>query len=104
MLLIGGGIAAAVGLLVVLMAVTAGNVSSDPAAQAGGAALGAFGGLMLALIVMLGLATYFLPTFVAMFRGHRQVLAIFMLNFLGGWLLLGWIGAIVWACTEDRSH
>jgi hypothetical protein len=24
-----------------------------------------------------------------------------MLNLLGGWTLLGWIVAIVWACTTD---
>jgi hypothetical protein len=28
-------------------------------------------------------------------------LAIGVLNFFLGWTLLGWIGALVWACTAD---
>jgi Superinfection immunity protein len=34
-------------------------------------------------------------------RGHRQSLAIFILNLLAGWTAIGWIIAIVWACTAD---
>jgi hypothetical protein len=44
---------------------------------------------------------YFLPFIVANMRGHCQSLAIFMLNLLAGWTVLGWVVAIVWACTDN---
>lgn len=50
------------------------------------------------------LALYFVPTFIAMGRSHHQVAAIFMLNLLLGWTVLGWIGAMIWACTAIRRH
>jgi cyanate permease len=56
---------------------------------------------------LLSLATilfvYFLPALVARQRQHQQVLAIFMLNLLLGWTGLGWIGALVWACTNPAQ-
>jgi hypothetical protein len=45
------------------------------------------------------LLIYFIPAMVASSREHQQRLAIFMLNLLLGWTALGWIIAIVWACT-----
>jgi hypothetical protein len=47
------------------------------------------------------IAAYLLPFVVAVSRRHRQRLAIFCLNLLLGWTLLGWIAALVWACTSD---
>jgi hypothetical protein len=48
-------------------------------------------------------AIYFLPCIVASVRKRRQrqQLAIFILNLLLGWTVLGWIAALVWACTTD---
>jgi hypothetical protein len=54
----------------------------------------------LALLLVL-LFFYMLPTMIAASRHHRQLLAIGVLNFFLGWTLLGWIGALVWACTAD---
>jgi Superinfection immunity protein len=51
------------------------------------------------LLVLLVL--YFLPTVVASERKHRNRMAITMLNILLGWTLLGWVIAMVWACTAD---
>jgi hypothetical protein len=50
---------------------------------------------------MLILATliYFLPTILALARGHLSTLAIFLLNLFLGWTLLGWIIALIWSCT-----
>ena len=48
-------------------------------------------------------AIYFLPTIIAAIREHHNAGAIFMLNLLLGWTLLGWIIAIVWACTAVKS-
>jgi len=38
---------------------------------------------------------YFLPTFIACRRAHRQSDAIFVLNLLAGWTVVGWVVAIV---------
>ena len=50
---------------------------------------------------MLILATliYFLPTIIALARGHLSTLAIFLLNLFLGWTLLGWLIALIWSCT-----
>jgi ABC-type transport system involved in cytochrome c biogenesis permease component len=44
---------------------------------------------------------YFIPAYVAFRRWHRSDLAIFVLNLFLGWTALGWILALVWACTGD---
>lgn len=46
------------------------------------------------------LALYFLPTIIAYHRRHRNLLAILILNIFLGWTLLGWVGALVWACLQ----
>jgi hypothetical protein len=53
------------------------------------------------LLAMLLLLVYFVPTMVAHGRNHRQRLAITVLNTVLGWTLIGWAGALVWACTTD---
>ena len=55
---------------------------------------------LLALFI-LGVYLYFVPTIVAYKRHHRQTLAITVLNVVLGWTVLGWAGALVWACTSD---
>jgi hypothetical protein len=46
---------------------------------------------------------YFIPAVVAVRRHHRQRLAITVLNVLLGWTLIGWVVALVWACTADTQ-
>ncbi|NTV98339.1 MAG: superinfection immunity protein [Chlorobiaceae bacterium] len=46
------------------------------------------------------LIMYFLPAIIAVLRGHPQKLPIFILDFLAGWTVVGWIVAVVWACTK----
>lgn len=55
-------------------------------------------------LVLIGVAllAYFFPSIVASMRHHHNALAIFMLNLLLGWTLLGWLGALIWACTDPR--
>jgi len=43
---------------------------------------------------------YFLPAFIAMCRGHRNALAISVLNLLAGWTCVGWLIALVWAFSN----
>lgn len=44
---------------------------------------------------------YLLPTICAWNRRHRNDRAIFVLNLLLGWTLIGWILAMVWAWTDN---
>lgn len=53
-------------------------------------------------IWLLILAVYFFPGVVASMRGHHNAGAIFVLNLLLGWTLLGWVAALVWACTAVK--
>ena len=46
-------------------------------------------------------ALYFLPTLVALGRGHRNAGAIIAVNLLIGWMFIGWVIALVWAMTEN---
>jgi T4 superinfection immunity protein len=47
---------------------------------------------------------YFVPGLFAWFRHHRNRCAIFFLNLLTGWTLIGWIAALIWACVgEERK-
>lgn len=52
--------------------------------------------LALALLIM-----YFAPAMLAWHEKHPQRAAIFALNSLLGWTLLGWIIALVWALTRS---
>jgi Superinfection immunity protein len=54
----------------------------------------------LLLLVILALAVYLLPAFVAYVRGHPNAMAITVLNIFLGWTFLGWVGALVWSFTK----
>jgi hypothetical protein len=56
---------------------------------------------LFAVVVLLILGAYFLPTIIAIARGHRQAVAIFLLNLFLGWTMLGWVGALVWSAVND---
>lgn len=53
-------------------------------------------GLFLALL-------YVLPSLIAHGRGHRQRVAISVLNALAGWTFVGWLGALVWSLTNPLT-
>ena len=58
------------------------------------------------LIIVLGalaLWVYFIPAIVASKRNHRNATPIFILNLFLGWMLLGWVGALVWAFMSDND-
>jgi hypothetical protein len=54
-------------------------------------------------LLFLLIALYVLPALVASSRHHRQTMAITVLNLLLGWTLLGWVGALVWSCTNPGT-
>lgn len=55
------------------------------------------------IAILILLAIYFLPTIVALNRGHRSAGAIFFLNLLLGWTLLGWVVSFVWSFTNPAQ-
>ncbi|MEE9247594.1 MAG: superinfection immunity protein [Dehalococcoidia bacterium] len=53
------------------------------------------------VVVLIALAVYFLPAFVAKGRKKQNAGAIFVLNLLLGWTIIGWVIALIWAITVD---
>ena len=51
--------------------------------------------------IIIGFALYFLPTLLGWKK--RNSGAIFALNLLLGWTVIGWIVALVWALTVDAA-
>ena len=60
-------------------------------------------GIVLYLIVAIVMGLYFLPSITAWMRGHHSKWAIIALNFLLGWTIIGWIGALIWSLTGTRQ-
>ena len=59
--------------------------------------------LLLMLPVMLvGLAVYFLPTILAVARHHPNTLLIFLIDFLLGWTVVGWVIALILVFVESN--
>lgn len=52
------------------------------------------------LLWALMLGAYLLPTMIAGNRDHHNFGAIFALNLLLGWSILGWIIAFIWSLTS----
>jgi T4 superinfection immunity protein len=54
--------------------------------------------------LLIALVSYFLPAVIASCRGHHNQGAIFALNLLLGWTLLGWVAALVWSLTAVQAQ
>jgi len=52
------------------------------------------------LAVILIFTLYFLPSLIAFIRQHKNKLAIFLLNLLLGWTVLGWVVSLVWSVMK----
>ncbi len=53
---------------------------------------------------LIPLLLYFLPWMIALIRGHHNAGAIFLLNLLLGWTLIGWLFAFIWSFTSVRRY
>ena len=60
--------------------------------------------LILTIAIIVGFALYFLPTWLAHRFQHPKRTAITVLNVFGGWIIVGWIVALVWACTSADAN
>jgi len=54
-------------------------------------------------VVIVGVLMMFLPTLIALLRGHHNAFAIFLTNLLLGWTVIGWLIALIWSTTA-REH
>ena len=61
------------------------------------------GPIFLLLIMAVSLFFYFIPALVAADRKNPNTTAIFILNLLLGWSLIGWVVALVWACSGESK-
>ena len=57
-----------------------------------------------AVMVMIALMAYLLPTAIAAGRKKKNTNAILALNVLLGWTFIGWIVAFVWSLTQDAAE
>ena len=53
------------------------------------------------LVVVFVLLAYFLPSLIG--SNKRNAGAIFALNLLLGWTLIGWVVSLVWALTKENA-
>lgn len=58
------------------------------------------GPIELLILFVVFISVYFIPTMVAVIRGHPQTLPILVLNILAGWTFFGWVGALVWSLVR----
>ncbi len=59
------------------------------------------GHLFVASVIIILLLLYFLPAMIG--RKKQKAAAIFLLNLVLGWTLIGWVVAIVWAVKDAPS-
>ena len=59
-------------------------------------------GLIFAILI--GLGIYFIPTIIGYKNNKTNKSAIFALNLLLGWCLIGWVISLVWALTKDQKN
>ncbi|SDI08907.1 superinfection immunity protein [Chryseobacterium taeanense] len=56
------------------------------------------------LIILIIIPLYFIPTYIAFSRKKANTGAIFALNLFLGWALIGWVGALIWALSNEKSN
>ena len=52
--------------------------------------------------VLITLIIYFLPGIIAILQKRNKSTAIFILNLLLGWTIIGWVAALVWTFCESK--
>jgi len=63
----------------------------------------ATGMLLIIVLIAIGIAVYFLPSFIAALRRHKAAGGVIALNVFFGWTALGWIAAFIWAVAGPSS-
>lgn len=58
--------------------------------------------LMMLVVFLLVAPSYIVPGIVATIYGHRHKVAIWVLNILVGWTVIGWVALLIWALMWRR--
>lgn len=66
---------------------------------AAGIALGLIGIFLISCLIFF----YFLPSYIAKVRKHRNFGPILLVNILTGWTFLGWAAALIWSFTSNNE-
>jgi len=61
------------------------------------------GGILAFFGLFVMLAIYFIPSFVAALRRHRNFIPILLLNIFLGFTFLGWVAAFIWASLIQQK-
>ena len=56
------------------------------------------------VVIAVLLVLYFLPSIIASKRNHSNAVSIALLNLFLGWTFLGWIGALIWAFSDNTRE
>jgi hypothetical protein len=56
--------------------------------------------LVAVILLLAGLAIYFLPLLIANARNHHQLGLIFFINLIIGWTGIGWLATLFWAAVS----
>lgn len=59
--------------------------------------------LTFVILIIIGVAFYFLPTTIGAVRRKRNLVPILLLNLLLGWSIIGWIIALIWSLAYERD-
>jgi hypothetical protein len=54
------------------------------------------------IFLLLAVSLYFLPTIIAISRGHPNTAPIVVINILLGWSLLGWAASLAWSVSHIK--
>ncbi len=98
---------AGLGLILVLLSVSMAHADGRPEAI-----VGIEGGLSHVIssamwfvknmvIFGIGAVIYLAPTIIALVRSHNKLAQIVALNVFLGWIIVGWIGGLIWSLTGN---
>jgi hypothetical protein len=54
-------------------------------------------------IILLIIFLYFVPTFFAAIRKHKNAFPVFLANLIFGWTLIGWGVALIWSFSDNTK-
>jgi len=60
--------------------------------------------LVFVIMLVISFLIYFMPSFVASSKKHKNFTGVLLLNVFLGWTFLGWVAALVWSVqTQDKQ-
>ena len=59
--------------------------------------------ILLLVLIVVGIALYFLPTFIAHQRHHHQFTSILVLNIFLGWTFIGWVVCLAMSLSATHA-